>query len=177
MVSVKAEQAHRYLAFKKVPVLLRAFAAARSQIDPAPALLMWGDCPGECEGAPPPVGLAAELGIHDDVFFIGWRGHDELSTGLNRADLMVAPAVNEPIGMSTSKPWPAPSRPSPPPPQPDGSSHPTARTPSPTASPPPSATQPSEPTAPTTHAHTSKTPTAGPHGRPLPHRLRHRPGA
>lgn len=88
----------RYLAFKKIPVLLRAFAAARPQLDPAPALLMWGGYPGECEGDHP-ADLATQLGIDDDVFFIGWRGHDELPAGLNCADLMVAPAVNEPFGM------------------------------------------------------------------------------
>ncbi|MFI9772474.1 glycosyltransferase family 4 protein [Streptomyces sp. NPDC052415] len=88
----------RFLDFKRVPVLLRAFAAARTRLDPAPALLMWGGYPGECEGDHP-ADLAAELGIQRDVYFIGWRGHDELPTGLNCADLMVAPAVGEPFGM------------------------------------------------------------------------------
>ncbi|WP_331765306.1 glycosyltransferase family 4 protein (plasmid) [Streptomyces sp. NBC_01384] len=88
----------RFLDFKRVPVLLRAFAAARTRLDPAPVLLMWGGYPGEYEGDHP-AELAAELGIQQDVFFIGWRGHDELPTGLNTADLMVAPAVNEPFGM------------------------------------------------------------------------------
>ncbi|MEW2498493.1 glycosyltransferase family 4 protein [Streptomyces nodosus] len=54
--------------------------------------------PGECEGDHP-ADLAAELDIERDVFFIGWRGHEELPAGLNCADLMVAPAVNEPFGM------------------------------------------------------------------------------
>jgi D-inositol-3-phosphate glycosyltransferase len=88
----------RYLTFKKVPVLLRAFAAARHRLDPAPVLLMWGGYPGECEGDHP-AELATELGIDGDVYFIGWRGHDELPLGLNCADLMVAPAVDEPFGM------------------------------------------------------------------------------
>ncbi|MGW2612970.1 glycosyltransferase family 4 protein [Streptomyces mirabilis] len=88
----------RFLDFKRVPVLLRAFAAARARLDPAPVLLMWGGYPGEYEGDHP-ADLAAELGIAPDVFFVGWRGHDELPTGLNTADLMVAPAVNEPFGM------------------------------------------------------------------------------
>ncbi|MGR6998319.1 glycosyltransferase family 4 protein [Yinghuangia aomiensis] len=88
----------RFLHFKRVPVLLRAFAAAHARLDPAPVLLMWGGYPGEYEGQHP-ARLAAELGIGPDVFFAGWRGHDELPTGLNCADLMVAPAVDEPFGM------------------------------------------------------------------------------
>ncbi|MCC3773817.1 glycosyltransferase family 4 protein [Streptomyces sp. UNOB3_S3] len=88
----------RFLDFKRVPVLLRAFATARARLDPAPALLMWGGYPGECEGQHP-AELAKELGIEGDVFFAGWRGHDELPTGLACADLMVAPAVREPFGM------------------------------------------------------------------------------
>ncbi|WP_406834883.1 glycosyltransferase [Streptomyces sp. AHU1] len=88
----------RFLDFKRLPVLLRAFAAARTRLDPAPALLLWGGYPGECEGDHP-ADLAAELGITRDVFFAGWRGHEELVTELNCADLMVAPAVNEPFGM------------------------------------------------------------------------------
>ncbi|MGA5703944.1 glycosyltransferase family 4 protein [Peterkaempfera bronchialis] len=88
----------RFLDFKRVPVLLRAFAATRARLAPAPVLLMWGGYPGEYEG-PHPADLAEELGITDSVFFTGWRGHEELPTGLNCADLMVAPAVDEPFGM------------------------------------------------------------------------------
>ncbi|MFF4371463.1 glycosyltransferase family 4 protein [Streptomyces sp. NPDC001594] len=88
----------RFLDFKRVPVLLKAFAAARTRLDPAPALLMWGGYPGEYEGRHP-ADIAADLGISEHVYFLGWRGHDELPTGLNTADLMVAPAVNEPFGM------------------------------------------------------------------------------
>ncbi|MFF3671614.1 glycosyltransferase family 4 protein [Microtetraspora malaysiensis] len=88
----------RFLDFKRVPVLLEAFAQARKICEPAPVLLMWGGYPGECEGAHP-ADLAHALNIDDDVFFLGWRGHDELPAGLNCADLMVAPAVNEPFGM------------------------------------------------------------------------------
>ncbi|MFF3786282.1 glycosyltransferase family 4 protein [Streptomyces sp. NPDC001933] len=88
----------RFLDFKRVPVLLEAFAALRTRMDPAPALLMWGGYPGEYEGTHP-ADLAARLGIQEDVYFAGWRGHEELPTGLNCADLFVAPAVNEPFGM------------------------------------------------------------------------------
>lgn len=88
----------RFLGFKRLPVLLRAFATARARLDPAPVLLMWGGYPGECEGQHP-AELAKQLGIDSDVFFAGWRGHAELPTGLACADLMVAPAVGEPFGM------------------------------------------------------------------------------
>jgi glycosyltransferase involved in cell wall biosynthesis len=33
------------------------------------------------------------------IFFIGWRGHDELPAGLNAADVLVAPSVDEPFGL------------------------------------------------------------------------------
>ncbi|MEV8479381.1 glycosyltransferase family 4 protein [Streptomyces sp. NPDC051173] len=88
----------RFLDFKRLPVLLRAFATARARLDPAPVLLMWGGYPGECEGRHP-AELARDLEVEHDVFFAGWRGHDELPTGLGCADLMVAPAVGEPFGM------------------------------------------------------------------------------
>ncbi|MFB7618311.1 glycosyltransferase family 4 protein [Kitasatospora sp. NPDC056181] len=88
----------RFLEFKKVPVLLEAFRQVREQVPVAPALLMWGGYPGECEGEHP-ADIAHRLGIDPDVYFVGWRGHDELPAGLHTADLMVAPAVNEPFGM------------------------------------------------------------------------------
>jgi len=34
----------------------------------------------------------------DGVFFAGWRGHEDLSVGLNCADVFVAPSVDEPFG-------------------------------------------------------------------------------
>ncbi|MGW2652090.1 glycosyltransferase family 4 protein [Streptomyces sp. NPDC001478] len=88
----------RFLDFKRVPVLLEAFARLRARTEQTPALLMWGGYPGECEGEHP-ADTTRRLGIEDDVYFIGWRGHDELPLGLNTADLMVAPAVDEPFGM------------------------------------------------------------------------------
>jgi D-inositol-3-phosphate glycosyltransferase len=40
---------------------------------------------------------AREEGV-DGVFFLGWRGHDDLPNGLACADLLVAPSVDEPFG-------------------------------------------------------------------------------
>ncbi|MFF2954954.1 glycosyltransferase family 4 protein [Kitasatospora sp. NPDC057965] len=88
----------RFLAFKRVPVMLEAFARALPRLDPAPVLLMWGGVPGECEGAHP-ADLVRDLGIANSVFFAGYRGHDDLPEGLRTAALMAAPAVNEPFGM------------------------------------------------------------------------------
>ncbi|WP_328955080.1 glycosyltransferase family 4 protein [Kitasatospora purpeofusca] len=88
----------RFLDFKRVPVLLRAFAQLSKELQTPPALLMWGGYPGECEGEHPQE-IARRLGIEQDVYFVGWRGHDELPDGLTVADLMVAPAVREPFGM------------------------------------------------------------------------------
>ncbi|MFJ4668916.1 glycosyltransferase family 4 protein [Kitasatospora purpeofusca] len=90
--------AGRFLDFKRVPIMLEGFAKARTRLHPAPVLLMWGGYPGECEGTHPAT-LARRLGIADDVFFTGWRGHEDLPEGLRTADVMAAPAVGEPFGM------------------------------------------------------------------------------
>jgi glycosyltransferase involved in cell wall biosynthesis len=88
----------RFLEFKRVPVLLQAFALARQRMDPPPVLLMWGGYPGELEGVHP-LELARTLGIENDTFFVGWRDHDDLVDALNCADLLVAPSVNESFGL------------------------------------------------------------------------------
>ena len=58
--------------------------------------MIWGGAPGEWEGEHPHT-VARELGV-DDVFFAGWRGHDDLPLGLACADLLVAPSTAEPFG-------------------------------------------------------------------------------
>ena len=40
----------------------------------------------------------ARSGGSEGIFFTGWRGHDELPEGLNAADVLVAPSVDEPFG-------------------------------------------------------------------------------
>jgi len=87
----------RFLHFKRVPLLVRAYAAAREALGSAtPPLVIWGGHPGEWEGDHPHA-VAAELGV-EGVFFAGWRGHDDLSVALNCADALVAPSVDEPFG-------------------------------------------------------------------------------
>jgi glycosyltransferase involved in cell wall biosynthesis len=87
----------RFLGFKRVSLLVRAYARARPRL-PVPApLVIWGGSPGEWEGEHPHT-LARRLGVEGDVLFVGWRGHDELPEGLACADALVAPSVNEPFG-------------------------------------------------------------------------------
>ncbi|MEV0754976.1 glycosyltransferase family 4 protein [Streptosporangium sp. NPDC050280] len=88
----------RYQQVKRLNVLLEAFATTIKETSPAPILLLWGGYPGENEGEHP-YEAARRLGIDRHVYLIGWRGHDELPAGLNCADLMAAPAVNESFGM------------------------------------------------------------------------------
>jgi glycosyltransferase involved in cell wall biosynthesis len=86
----------RYLDFKRVPLLVRAYARARPRLrSPAP-LLIWGGSPGEWEGEHPYT-VARALAVNG-VFFSGWRGHDELPLGLSCADVFVGPSVDEPFG-------------------------------------------------------------------------------
>ena len=59
------------------------------------ALLVWGGHPGE-EGEHP-YSLVKRQHI-DGVFFVGWRGHEDLRLGLCCADLLVAPSVGEAFG-------------------------------------------------------------------------------
>jgi glycosyltransferase involved in cell wall biosynthesis len=87
----------RFLGFKRLPLLVRAYARARERMsNPAP-LVIWGGVPGEWENEHPHT-VAVRDGV-DGVFFSGWRGHDELPTGLSCADCFVAPSTNEPFGL------------------------------------------------------------------------------
>lgn len=86
----------RFLGFKRVPLLVRAYAAARERFDRRAPLVIWGGFPGEWEGEHPH-SVVSSLGV-DDVFFVGWRGHADLARGLPCCDVMVAPSQNEPFG-------------------------------------------------------------------------------
>jgi glycosyltransferase involved in cell wall biosynthesis len=87
----------RFLDFKRVPLLIRAYAIVREALGRhAPPLVIWGGYPGEWEGEHPHT-VATSLGV-DGVFFIGWRGHGDLAAGFNCADVFVAPSVDEPFG-------------------------------------------------------------------------------
>ena len=86
----------RFTAVKRLPLLLRAYARVRSQLGAVAPLLIWGGHPGEWEGEHP-YSLVKKERI-DGVFFVGWRGHEDLRLGLGCADLMVAPSVGEAFG-------------------------------------------------------------------------------
>ncbi|HEX5910623.1 MAG TPA: glycosyltransferase family 4 protein [Thermoleophilaceae bacterium] len=86
----------RFTEVKRIPLLIRAYARAREHFDRAAPLVIWGGFPGEWEGEHPHT-VAMDEGV-DDVFFVGWRGHDELPEGLACADVMVMPSTNESFG-------------------------------------------------------------------------------
>lgn len=90
----------RFLAFKRVGLLIRAYARARSERGIVAPLVVWGGSPGEWEGEHP-VTAARECGLlgeQPSVFFVGWRGHGELPRGLACSDVLVAPSTDEPFG-------------------------------------------------------------------------------
>ena len=87
----------RFLGFKRVPLLIRAYARARARMAVPVPLVIWGGMPGEWEGEHPHT-VATREGV-DGVFFTGWRGHDDLPLGLSCADTFVAPSTDEPFGL------------------------------------------------------------------------------
>lgn len=84
----------RFLGFKRVPALVRAFARARPRFTAAASLVVWGGHPGEWEGEHP-VAVAEEVGT-DGIYFAGWRGHGDLPEGLAASDVLVVPSVDDP---------------------------------------------------------------------------------
>jgi len=86
----------RFLGFKRVPLLIRAYARARRRMAEPVPLVIWGGVPGEWEGEHPHTVASAEA---EGVFFTGFRGHDELPIGLGCADCFVAPSTDEPFGL------------------------------------------------------------------------------
>jgi glycosyltransferase involved in cell wall biosynthesis len=86
----------RYTEVKRIPLLVRAYARAREHFEQRAPLVIWGGFPGEWEGEHPHAVVQSE-GIQD-VFFLGWRDHDELPSGLACSDLMVMPSIDESFG-------------------------------------------------------------------------------
>jgi D-inositol-3-phosphate glycosyltransferase len=87
----------RFLAFKRVPLLVRAYARAHERMSVPAPLVIWGGWPGEWAGEHPHTVVTCE---HiEGVFFDGWRDHDELPLGLSCADCFVAPSTDEPFGV------------------------------------------------------------------------------
>ena len=90
--------AGRFLAFKRVDLLLEAVAAVnRSSAGGAASnVLICGGAPGEWEGEHPYTQMN-RLGL-TNIFFCGWLEHEELAQALNLADVFVAPSSHEPFG-------------------------------------------------------------------------------
>jgi glycosyltransferase involved in cell wall biosynthesis len=87
----------RFLGFKRLALLVRAYGRARHEFGVRAPLVIWGGSPGEWEGEHPYT-VARDEGI-EGVFFVGWRGHEELPTALACSDVLVAPSVDEPFGL------------------------------------------------------------------------------
>lgn len=86
----------RFTEVKRVPLLIEAFANARSRFDGRAALVLLGGYPGEWEGEHPL--QAIERTGAEDVFLAGWHPHSALPDFLNSSDLLVHPSVNEQFG-------------------------------------------------------------------------------
>ena len=95
--------AGRFLAFKRLPLLLAAVAklvGAYQRLgheDPPFNLLVCGGAPGEWEGEHPHT-TAQRLGLKN-VFFTGWLDHVQLANVISIADMFVAPSHYEPFGL------------------------------------------------------------------------------
>ncbi len=86
----------RFTEVKRIPLLVRAYARARVRFRQRAPLVIWGGFPGEWEGEH--AHSVVERERIEDVFFLGWRGHDELPGGLACCDVMVMPSVDESFG-------------------------------------------------------------------------------
>jgi glycosyltransferase involved in cell wall biosynthesis len=86
----------RFTQVKRIPLLIRAYAQARSRFATRAPLVLLGGFPGEWEG-PHPLEVVRELDV-PDVFLAGWHGHEDLPEGLNASDVLVLPSVHEQFG-------------------------------------------------------------------------------
>jgi glycosyltransferase involved in cell wall biosynthesis len=89
--------AGRFLRFKRVQLLIEAHQAMRSTTRRRSVLVIAGGFPGEWEGEHP-YDTVRRVGA-EDVFFVGWRDHDELAEILRCSDVFAAPSVEEPFGL------------------------------------------------------------------------------
>jgi glycosyltransferase involved in cell wall biosynthesis len=87
----------RYMAVKRLPLLISAHARAVERLGtPAPLVLVGGHA-GEWEGEHP-LAAARRTG-NRQVFLAGWRPHEQLPQALNAADALVLPSVAEAFGL------------------------------------------------------------------------------
>jgi glycosyltransferase involved in cell wall biosynthesis len=88
----------RFTKVKRLPLLIRAFDAARPRFSRPAALVLLGGYPGEWEGEHP-ADVIRRLGARD-VFLAGWHDHTALPSFLAASDLMVFPSVREQFGQA-----------------------------------------------------------------------------
>jgi len=87
----------RFTEVKRVPLLIRAHARAREALGAPLPLVVAGGAPGEWEGDHP-ADVAAASPWRDEVFFAGWRSHEEVAALLAHVDLLAAPSAMERFG-------------------------------------------------------------------------------
>ena len=90
--------AGRFTTVKRVQLLIEAHHAMRSSTGHRSVLVIAGGFPGECEGGHHRTPTLRRLGA-EDVFFVGWRDHDELAEILRCSDVFAALSVDEPFGL------------------------------------------------------------------------------
>jgi glycosyltransferase involved in cell wall biosynthesis len=86
----------RFTEVKRLPLLIEAFAAARTRFNEPTALVLLGGFPGEWEGEHP-LDAVERCGARD-VFLAGWHSHADLPAFINASDLLVHASVNEQFG-------------------------------------------------------------------------------
>ena len=86
----------RFTEVKRMPLLIEAFARARSTAQTPAGLVLVGGHPGEWEGEHP-AETVARLGVAG-VFLAGWYDHDDLPDLLAAADLFALASVREQFG-------------------------------------------------------------------------------
>ncbi len=89
--------AGRFVQFKRLQLLIEAHHVMRSTTARRSVLVVVGGFPGEWEGEHP-YDTVRRLGA-GDVFFAGWRDHEDLADILNCSDVFAAPSVDEPFGL------------------------------------------------------------------------------
>jgi glycosyltransferase involved in cell wall biosynthesis len=86
----------RFTEVKRLPLLIEAYAHARTRFTRTAPLVLVGGYPGECEGEHP-ADTIRRLGA-DDVFLAGWHDHAELPEILAAGAAIVLPSVGEQFG-------------------------------------------------------------------------------
>ena len=87
----------RFTAVKRAALLVRAHARAREALGRPLPLVFVGGAAGEWEGEHP-ADAAARSPWGREIFFAGWRSHDELAEVLACGDVLAVPSVAERFG-------------------------------------------------------------------------------